>query len=422
MNSGGSQPLTREELYEKVWSAPTTQVAAELGISDVALAKRCKKLNVPKPSPGYWAKVAAGQKPKKIPLPSAPEPIKYEPLDAPIPAKLPLPDEKEDLHLVVVELRVALREAKPDDLNQCVKVEERTFPRVTVSPAQIDRATRALDVILKLIEARGIPFRKSRSKYDGAYFERGYDRMNLTIEEAAAPRELTPQEKRRNDWHWRQYVAPTGKLMFKLNPERYGDRSEKKWVESEKLSLEQILSQIVQAICKRYIDLEKERIAAAERNRKAHEEYLIREQEESKRQHAATLEATAHTRSEDLIKAAEWWRLHRVTMDFINECEQRWRGQASGELNAEQQAWLAWARENANAMSPLETGYPDPAKDGAFDAAAVLFGGPYPAKRDFPRPPTMPKIPPPVQPSGYSYGYEKEEKQQYPFWLKYQRR
>lgn len=128
MNSGGSQPLTREELYEKVWSAPTTQVAAELGISDVALAKRCKKLNVPKPSPGYWAKVAAGQKPKKIPLPSAPEPIKYEPLDAPIPAKLPLPDEKEDLHLVVVELRVALREAKPDDLNQCVKVEERTFP------------------------------------------------------------------------------------------------------------------------------------------------------------------------------------------------------------------------------------------------------------------------------------------------------
>ena len=73
-------------------------------------------------------------------------------------------------------------------------------------------------------------------------------------------------------------------------------------------------------------------------------------------------------------------------------------------------------------MSPLETGYPDPAKDGAFDAAAVPFGGPYPAKRDFPRPPTMPKIPPPVQPSGYSYGYEKEEKQQYPFWLKYQRR
>jgi hypothetical protein len=73
-------------------------------------------------------------------------------------------------------------------------------------------------------------------------------------------------------------------------------------------------------------------------------------------------------------------------------------------------------------MSPLETGYPDPAKDGAFDPAAVPFGGPYPVKRDFPRPPTMPKIPPPVQAGGYSHGYEQTEKQQYPFWLKYQGR
>ena len=52
----------------KMWSAPTTQVATELGISDVALAKRCKKLNVPKPPLGYWAKVAAGQKPEKMPF------------------------------------------------------------------------------------------------------------------------------------------------------------------------------------------------------------------------------------------------------------------------------------------------------------------------------------------------------------------
>ncbi len=111
-----------------------------------------------------------------------------------------------------------------------------------------------------------------------------------------------------------------------------------------------------------------------------------------------------------------------MTMDFINECEQRWRGNPPSELTTEQQAWLTWARENAKAMSPLETGYPDPAKDGPFDSATVPFGGPYPAKRDFPRPPTMPKIPPPVQAGGYAYGQEKPEKQQYPFWLKHQGR
>jgi hypothetical protein len=52
MNQGNPKELTREELFEKVWAQPTTTVAAELGISDVALSKRCKKLHVPKPSPG----------------------------------------------------------------------------------------------------------------------------------------------------------------------------------------------------------------------------------------------------------------------------------------------------------------------------------------------------------------------------------
>jgi len=108
-------------------------------------------------------------------------------------------------------------------------------------------------------------------------------------------------------------------------------------------------------------------------------------------------------RSEDLLKAAEWWRLYQTAAQFINECEQRWRNQ-TGCLRAEQQKWLTWARDNAKAMSPFETGYPDPAKDGAFDAASVPFCGPYPAKRDFPRPPTMPRIPPPVQQSGYGSG------------------
>ncbi len=44
------------------------EVAKELGISDVALKKRCAKLQVPTPSRGYWAKLRSGQKLKKPPL------------------------------------------------------------------------------------------------------------------------------------------------------------------------------------------------------------------------------------------------------------------------------------------------------------------------------------------------------------------
>lgn len=56
---------SREELFEMVWSEPATKVAAQLGISDVALGKLCSKLQVPKPSRGYWARVEAGQTPRK---------------------------------------------------------------------------------------------------------------------------------------------------------------------------------------------------------------------------------------------------------------------------------------------------------------------------------------------------------------------
>jgi len=41
--------LPRSELYDLVWSKPVTEVARELGISDVALAKRCRALNIPLP-------------------------------------------------------------------------------------------------------------------------------------------------------------------------------------------------------------------------------------------------------------------------------------------------------------------------------------------------------------------------------------
>ncbi|MBZ5558978.1 MAG: ankyrin repeat domain-containing protein [Acidobacteriia bacterium] len=62
----------REKLYSEVWAEPTQKVAAQYGMSDVALAKVCRQLNVPKPPRGYWAKKAAGQsvprRPKLLPI------------------------------------------------------------------------------------------------------------------------------------------------------------------------------------------------------------------------------------------------------------------------------------------------------------------------------------------------------------------
>ena len=59
----------REDLYEKVWSQPMRKLSKEYGMSDVGLAKICKKLGVPLPGRGYWAKTAARRAvPHKPPL------------------------------------------------------------------------------------------------------------------------------------------------------------------------------------------------------------------------------------------------------------------------------------------------------------------------------------------------------------------
>ncbi len=63
--------ITREELYDMVWAEPVSKLAEKLGISGFAVAKWCKKLGVPRPGRGYWARVEAGQSVKKTPLPKA---------------------------------------------------------------------------------------------------------------------------------------------------------------------------------------------------------------------------------------------------------------------------------------------------------------------------------------------------------------
>jgi integrase len=62
--------IDRKALYEEVWRDPMRIVAKRYGVSDVALAKTCRKLKIPVPGRGHWAKVAAGLPvPPRPPLP-----------------------------------------------------------------------------------------------------------------------------------------------------------------------------------------------------------------------------------------------------------------------------------------------------------------------------------------------------------------
>lgn len=61
--------MKRTELYKLVWSKPMTKPGAELGVSDVGLAKACRRHAIPVPPRGHWAKLQAGKPSAQVPLP-----------------------------------------------------------------------------------------------------------------------------------------------------------------------------------------------------------------------------------------------------------------------------------------------------------------------------------------------------------------
>lgn len=61
--------MTRNELYQAVWSDPVLHVARRIGISDRGLIDVCRRAEVPTPPRGYWRQLQTGQGPQKAPLP-----------------------------------------------------------------------------------------------------------------------------------------------------------------------------------------------------------------------------------------------------------------------------------------------------------------------------------------------------------------
>jgi len=64
--------LERPALFERVWTVPVETLAKQWGLSGRGLAKACRRIRIPVPPRGYWARIAAGQRPDRPRLPSLP--------------------------------------------------------------------------------------------------------------------------------------------------------------------------------------------------------------------------------------------------------------------------------------------------------------------------------------------------------------
>lgn len=134
--------MRRSELYEKVWAKPMIRLARELGISDVGLAKACRRHSIPVPPRGYWAKLQAGHTPPKTPLP-APE------LDLVVEFATTDPAERERQKAAEQERRDAIK-ARTEKVVATIDV---ALPEKLDKPHPLVAATqRYVDRVPKLIE------------------------------------------------------------------------------------------------------------------------------------------------------------------------------------------------------------------------------------------------------------------------------
>ena len=63
--------ITREALYELVWSEPMLRVAERYRVSSSFMARVCQCMGVPRPPRGHWAKLSHGKPSPKPTLRSA---------------------------------------------------------------------------------------------------------------------------------------------------------------------------------------------------------------------------------------------------------------------------------------------------------------------------------------------------------------
>lgn len=82
----------RVDLYNEVWNQPLVKLSRKYGISDVRLGKVCRKLKIPHPGRGYWARKTVGQSVKQVPL--------SEFTDAPLVRRLKTKAKRRSVHSV----------------------------------------------------------------------------------------------------------------------------------------------------------------------------------------------------------------------------------------------------------------------------------------------------------------------------------
>jgi hypothetical protein len=201
--------ITRDELYDLVWSQPMTKVAQQFDVSGSYLARICTLLNVPRPERGYWAKLAVDKAPPKVPLPPAQpgDPLHWsnegERVPQPRPQAPKAPREKktgrkirvprEHIHHLIRGAKPHIEKTRRIDEGMYLKPYKYLLVHVVASQAGLDKALDLANDLFNALESVGHRVRMVDAKSD---------LHGTTVDEREKP------GKPRDRWHYNAVWSP----------------------------------------------------------------------------------------------------------------------------------------------------------------------------------------------------------------------
>lgn len=424
MSSSNRSPITlsRQELYDRVWSVSSVQLAQEFGVSDVAIAKACKKYQVPKLPLGYWAKLAADKAPARPPLPVVVDPnlqavtftpappARSRPKPPPEPGDVEAPSNSEPSFRSqqVADLYIRLLDAPPswavpaslrspqaaladtlDGLRRAVKEKRyarrgeadlvfpssndvrQAFLDIHVSREQFERSARLAQAILTASLKIGFVLRKGGDDYRKRYHlelfgvELKFSIRELTRRERHTP---TPQEladQARYSWNkppkWDRFAAGILRVSV-LQPDSRHELCG--WQDGKVRSVETMVREIVIGMLTQ-VDRHLVRIHEDhQRQIRAFEEAEVRRKhEERKRQEQREFD--------ELTNQVKRWEMARRIRRYVRAAQR-----ARMELglptppDCEADKWFRWALNSADRIDPLVEVDPMPHPTGPSDIDA----------------------------------------------------
>ncbi|HXX57445.1 MAG TPA: hypothetical protein VEI96_05535 [Thermodesulfovibrionales bacterium] len=367
-------------------------LAAKYGLSDVGLRKICKKLNVPTPPAGYWAKLQHKKKEKKLPLP----PLNYGELET---YELKPRQECESQALkgkdadkldprivesfaavekaaepVIVPDRLvapqplvkmtldALEKEKPDKYGvlrawrqKYLNIRVSPSSLIRVSPSSLKRALRIMDAIIKALGKRSYKVGTGKGEGPGTHLLIHDSTLNLELTEKinSVPHVPTPAEiEKQKKYSWEKPppydFKPSGMLTLKID-EYNAQGYRKSWSDGKTQRLEDLLDDFIIGAIKVGIISREERLA---RERQRAEESRLRAEREAQR-------LAAEKFIKDLEENALSWSKSQQILAFIENVEKE---DADRSLSPEEQKklsdWLAKAKRYAEWLNPVKKGFP----------------------------------------------------------------